>query len=202
MSCISSEGSSLPASIKNIEADQTLGGPLRIFHPMVLCGSSLDLTIRSLSPITINGLTIWSRSPIRVIHSDQNTISIAPQTNLNAGFARGWCSLPVELKECIIAYNLVSHRTLRSQRMDKCVKWENPEISSLLHHLRSTPEIAGIARPIYYKHNTFRLSPESKYVSLPMPGRYEDVFRYRSLFVSNLIRSIQLHFSLEEIDTE
>lgn len=151
----------IPAdSIDCIEDVPILDASLRLYSPMKLRCDGVGHEVFSPSPMTIGQVTIWSASPIRVIRHvlPGRTIIIEPASSLGTNFAIGWMKLPVEVKEQILAHNLVSAIPKGHIEYDTCyAPWD---FGVLLHHLRCTPEIAALSREIYYKRNVFLLEPE------------------------------------------
>lgn len=76
-------------------------------------------------------------------------IYVFPDVPLGRAFMEGWQKLPVELKIMILEHNLVFPYPIRKYQCDA--------FGALLAHMRSTPEIAELARNIFYTKNTFKL---------------------------------------------
>jgi len=181
------------ASIKDVEAAGSSGEPLRLYTPMTLASGRLGFEIYSPSPMIINGITLWSATPIRVIGTNFPSsfpIHLELSADLNVSFAQGWIKLPDELKEKILSCYLVTNYP---------VEGRNPifdlQRRTLLQYLHSTPEIASFSRDIYYRLNTFRLRPTSDLSPVIQPWQpiiTQGVLRYPMPSVNRLIRSV--HF--------
>ncbi|KAF2249522.1 hypothetical protein BU26DRAFT_319100 [Trematosphaeria pertusa] len=125
--------------------------PIHLYTPTNLVWKGTQ-SISSPSPITINGVTIWSSAPIHILGGPQGQ-HLLISTTLSPNFARGWSRLSDELKLRILSYNLVEDRPVGI--MDRALG------SIFMQHLRMTPEIATLSRDIFYKMNTFELRPRS-----------------------------------------
>jgi hypothetical protein len=112
---------------------------------------------------------------------------------LGSDFARGWHKLPNELKTTILAFNLVCHPVI----IHRSALGDPGDVSSYGHQLRSTPEIAQLAREIYYTKNTFRLK---KIVRKEHTGHGRRTrihcFAYPTHCPNVLIRSLEIHCGL------
>jgi hypothetical protein len=73
---------------------------------------------------------------------------LVPTVSLDISFASGWSNLPDELKAQILSHNLTF-----PEAIDPCEE----SLLALYHHLRTSPEIAALAREAFYQSNTFRL---------------------------------------------
>ncbi|KAH7402215.1 hypothetical protein DE146DRAFT_780640 [Phaeosphaeria sp. MPI-PUGE-AT-0046c] len=183
----------IPAdSIDHVEDVATRGEPLRLYSPMKLQCTGTGHDVYSPSPITIGNITISSASPIRIIRHAMPgcAIHVEPTASLDAAFAAGWAKLPDELKEQILAHNLVNATSKAYIEYETyCAPWD---IGILLHHLRCTPEIANLSREIYYKQNVFCLEPEE------LEGSYARPYKllHPGPFVSSLIRLIEFKCKL------
>jgi hypothetical protein len=74
---------------------------IRLYTPTTLLSTSLGQDFHSTSPITINGVIIFSATPIRVIgvtYPRRYPVHIEPTAKLALEFAEGWTMLPDELK--------------------------------------------------------------------------------------------------------
>jgi hypothetical protein len=156
-----------------VEDGQT-SAPFRLYTRMTLTSTSLGQEVYSPSPITINGVTVFSVAPIRIIgvkYPKRYPVHIEPSADLEPAFAEGWNALPDELKIKVLSHNL-----LNSETIDHGIMQYTPQLRSLLHHLRTTPAIAAHSRDLYYTHNVFSLRPTAYTVldtQLPLPtGRY------------------------------
>lgn len=74
---------------------------------------------------------------------------LIPSQPLDTSFATGWTKLPTELKVQILSYNLAFRDTVD--------RYEKNVLPALDHHLRISPEIADLAKEIFYGQNTFRI---------------------------------------------
>jgi hypothetical protein len=178
------------ASIDSIDEVEARGEPFRVFNPMALDSSRLGQEIYSPSPITIGNVTVWSATPIRIIgtrFSEYGLVHIEPTASLQPSFVKGWNTLPDELKERILWCSVVTGIPKENRETTDLIY----HFEILMHHLRTTPEMAKLACDMYYKHNTFVLEPHSDF-SLPWVfGRNRPKYlRYPKLSVNMLIRSV------------
>ena len=99
-------------------------------------------------------------------------LKIAPAGLVAPGFARGWLKLPVELKLAILRCNLTFSVAIWPSNVNAVVR------SHLLPYLRMTPDIASLAKAVFYQENQFimqfstsRPRSNSALVKPPMPVR-------------------------------
>lgn len=112
----------------------------------------------TLSPMNINTLTLWSATPIHILHAQRpDPITIQSAAHLSPSFARGWNTLPDELKLHILACNLVERFPQRLFTAESCC--HRLDASELFKQLRSTPEITALNSEPYYSRNVFVLEP-------------------------------------------
>jgi hypothetical protein len=154
-------GSSDPSFQKGASHIAKLGStadtPLPVTTGLTLCeGSWLWAT----SPVPIklithhrfvdnyeSALEVTCSQAVR-LHVQANA-SIIPTGALGEGFATGWTKLPVQLKLRILAANLTFPDPISSG------PWASQHV--LYHHLSLTPEIATLAKEVYYGSNVFRI---------------------------------------------
>jgi len=98
-------------SIDDIEDVKPVSESLRLYTPMILAPGHLEFELYSPSPMIINGITLWSASPIRIIGAGfppPYDVQFELAASLNTFFAQGWMRLPDELKERILSYHLLT----------------------------------------------------------------------------------------------
>ncbi|KAF1958167.1 hypothetical protein CC80DRAFT_546403 [Byssothecium circinans] len=82
---------------------------------------------------------------------------LLPTQEWDHKFSDGWNKLPAELKVQILGHNLTFPKPIMAD-------WRRREftdrLKALYHHLHMTPEIASLARNIFYETNTFVISAE------------------------------------------
>jgi len=86
-------------------------------------------------------------------------LNIIPVGPVAPGFARGWLKLPVELKLAILRYNLTFSVAIWPSNVNAVIR------NHLLPYLRMTPEIASLAKAVFYQENQFIVQFSSS-----MPG--------------------------------
>jgi len=134
------------ASIDHAEDVQLRQRLFRLFSPMSIARENLAYGIYSPDPMTINGITVWSASPIYVLGAHPSWLEKIPlelASRLQPEFVLGWNSLPDGLKEKIVAYILVDGTVTNPCECGRHASW--------FRNLRATPEIARLARDIYYR---------------------------------------------------
>ncbi|KAF3036256.1 hypothetical protein E8E11_002599 [Didymella keratinophila] len=93
-----------------------------------------------------------------VLISPTQPINIESAGVLSAGFARGWCRLPVELKLDILRHGVIRHSTIWPANANRAMH------DSLFSYLQMTPEIAALARQLYFAENSFViLAPQEEF---------------------------------------
>jgi len=129
------------------------GSWLWVTAPSALHVVSASTVIKSVTQLTCTN-AVYLRP-----HHDTWLI---PSLPLDSSFATGWNKLPTELKVQILSYNLSFPETI-----DRC---DTNILQVLDHHLRISPEIAGLAKEIFYCQNTFRirLKPMLSHHGLPL----------------------------------
>jgi hypothetical protein len=181
------------ASIDDVHDIENLEKPFQLSTPLALRAETgtgrIGCEIYSSSPIRVNGVTIWSAAPIRILDADDGGVVLEPAASLGSFFALGWSTLPTEIKERILSYGLVtkSPRVYLGRRYAS----QDPYIKILFQRLRSTPEIASLSRDIYYKHNTFLLWPKHA-------ANFHRSLMYPPVSVNGLIRSVQFVCDLDD----
>jgi hypothetical protein len=168
--------------------------PLNIKTPLMLtAGSWLWLV----APWPVKVITNGSAQAAQiacgqaVYFKAQSDTWIVPTKPLERAFATGWCKLPGELKLQIIEANLVSAAAIDPQgSSSRTEAWMArtqpcPSLAKLYHHLRMTPEIAELAKRIFYTSNTFLLRTGW--------GR---TFKYPKPAVNHQVRRLDVRVSL------
>ncbi|KAF1834806.1 hypothetical protein BDW02DRAFT_597930 [Decorospora gaudefroyi] len=122
---------------------------IEIHWPMIIperasfvVSSSQPLEVFTTWPIKIHAL-----SPVH-IWCDRK-LKIMPAGPATPGFARGWAKLPNELKLAILRCNLVFPASIWPANVNTVIRTE------LLPYLRMTPDIAEIARTVFFQENRF-----------------------------------------------
>lgn len=115
--------------------------------PICLDARSNDATLFHITPLLFFGKQADVLPPLV---SAPYKFDLIPRFDLGEDFARGWDKLPAEIKVHILSFNLVSDENITEKQHKKM-------LPTLLHHLRCTPEIAGLAEEIYYGMNAFEL---------------------------------------------
>ncbi|KAF1958222.1 hypothetical protein CC80DRAFT_546459 [Byssothecium circinans] len=163
---------------------------IQVYAPMYLHLQEHEI-FQSQYPITINGLTIWSSTPIHILPKPEMTVSISTAQPLGPQFARGWNSLPDELKVRVFDFCVVdSYVKGAVHDFDKDHDNDDDESYQTLRHiLRSTPEMASLACEAYYQKNVFALDP-IRYWSATT-HRYFFGMYYPNPSVGQLIRRIK-----------
>jgi hypothetical protein len=95
-------------------------------------------------------LQIQSSAPV-VFGNGDAAVYLVPDAPLGLEFVAGWTKLPDELKVLILAQNLVFDESVRFRN------WKEITERVLFPHLRMTPEIANLAREVFYTQNEFQL---------------------------------------------
>ena len=139
----------------------------RLYSPITLEAGS-TITIECDTPIEVRDANLKSATTIST--SGPLSLSVTVRTHLQpAGpygpaFVRGWNKLALELKYLILKSNLVSARAVTSH----CVQyWDTSEYQK---YLRTTPELAALARQVFHESNTFVLHVLKRPVSRPHPS--------------------------------
>jgi hypothetical protein len=86
--------------------------------------------------------------------------------HLGPAFAKGWSKLLAELKLLIIEKNVSTLGKLRplnryARVFETRRHFDRSNLEVLYHHLRMTPEIAALAKQVFYNSNGFNLSVTS-----------------------------------------
>ncbi|KAF2249417.1 hypothetical protein BU26DRAFT_551148 [Trematosphaeria pertusa] len=179
---------------KPSETGDPLAEPLQLFTPMTIpFGTSL--TVTSLTSITVNGpIVIQSTAPITIKPTHATGVQIALSKDLGADFVHGWNKLPDELKVRILSFNLTRTSTFGYFDTMSCLR---SLAKGILGYLCTTPEIAGLAREVFYSTNTFRLQPVR--YSLPSGAPTDDlVLAYPSRGVNSRIRKLEIRVCLDD----
>ena len=148
------------------------------------------------------GAWLWLASPLPVkviTDNTENSAQIACEQGvyvkaqsetkpLSRHFAMGWSKLPDELKIQIIEKNLKFESAVDSHDTDgkdTCLM-----LRGLHHHLRTTPEIAELAKQIFYTSNTFLLRRASS------SHWFVPTLRFPSPRINNLVRWLRFEIRL------
>ena len=86
-------------------------------------------------------------------------LNIIPVGPVARGFTRGWLKLPVELKLAILRCNLTFSVAIWPSNVNAVIR------NHLLPYLRMTPDIASLAKAVFYQENQFIMQFSSS-----MPG--------------------------------
>ncbi|KAF1993631.1 hypothetical protein P154DRAFT_582594 [Amniculicola lignicola CBS 123094] len=121
--------------------------PLQLFNQLSLTsGSATTVTVPS--PITLfnlNGIAISSSAPITFTVASGSQLSIRLAAPPGSKFQHSWDTLPDELREQIIKATVVMEGPLTHHSWKRV--WRP--------FLQITPEIAAMAKGMFYKHNLF-----------------------------------------------
>ncbi|KAF2875698.1 hypothetical protein BDV95DRAFT_603107 [Massariosphaeria phaeospora] len=126
-------------------------------------------------PLRLSTATAPSSKP--VLAATQSDVVTSSTMTLGPDFARGWNTLPDELKVSVLSFNLTFKESIR----------EIDAKELFLRHLCMTPEIAGLAKKIYYSTNAFRLMVRQ--------------FRFPKPSLAKFIRHLQLETDDFEFST-
>ena len=118
--------------------------PVQLYHSMTIKTGS-RATVTCVHRFSLDGVTLPAKSTI-TIEATRKPITVKPLCGLGAAFARGWASLPTELKVHILRLNLVTSERLTRWRV-------------LEPYLLMTPEIKDLSTEIFYSFNKFHLAP-------------------------------------------
>lgn len=142
----------------------------------IFCASPILLHLPNAKPTRLH-----SSAPIYI--TAENPVYIVPTTPPGPTFAAGWDKLSDELKVMILQNNLVLDHSIRGDA------WNEDVAHALFPYLRMTPEIAGLAKEIFYSKNTF----EILLFFLRSPHRDEEwVLKAPSSPFREIIRRIEL----------
>ncbi|KAF2875697.1 hypothetical protein BDV95DRAFT_603106 [Massariosphaeria phaeospora] len=106
--------------------------PMEISSGQISHNLPSDLRIHFTTPVLVTApkdLTIWT------------TLPLGPE------FTKGWSKLPDELKVLVLSFNLVFRQRIYQYSLP----------NAFLPYLRITPEIARLAKQVYYSDNIFRV---------------------------------------------
>ncbi|KAF2824620.1 hypothetical protein CC86DRAFT_45166 [Ophiobolus disseminans] len=148
---------------------QAYGNPIRLFYSLHL-QSHEPLAVVLEVPISLNGITLWSKTPIYI--KDPHRLEICPVQELGPKFVKGWNSLPTEMKCAILGWALIEDdpipepylwitdvsssgghgseegESLSPRDHNRSIDYH---YENLLSHLRMTPEIATLATRAFYE---------------------------------------------------
>ncbi|KAH6633787.1 hypothetical protein C7974DRAFT_471845 [Boeremia exigua] len=163
---------------------------IHIFWPMTIPPHAKFLItspilLRASYPHNVS-FTLSLHTPMHL--SSPAPVRVMPCGVLARGFARGWAKLPVELKQAILRFELVYPSALWPRDANRVVR------ETLLHYLRMTPEIAGLARGLFFAENRF--------VVLPLQEELTMFRGFPPVCVRPLIRRVALFTWLEDGDRE
>jgi hypothetical protein len=125
--------------------------PLRIRTPLHMPAGSWMWIV---SPWPLKAIAQGSGSASQIACTEAVYFSpytdtwLVPTVALDISFASGWSNLPDELKAQILGHNLT---------FPEAIDPREETLLALYHHLRISPEIAGLTREAFYQSNTFRL---------------------------------------------
>ncbi|KAF2449796.1 hypothetical protein P171DRAFT_517438 [Karstenula rhodostoma CBS 690.94] len=126
---------------------------VRVHTPMTL---KENTTHKLSSPygIIVGGIKLWSATPIHISPLDED-VDVLPVEKLGNDFSAGWNKLPIELKLMIVSFVVADPMPLGyldcDPRSEYGANW------CYLELLRSTPEIAELAKEAFYSVNAFRV---------------------------------------------
>ncbi|KAH6633788.1 hypothetical protein C7974DRAFT_412758 [Boeremia exigua] len=122
--------------------------PLRIYNNLKI-NTPTPLWITSPTELEVNGVLMVPTKPFCIsVPLYTLVFSMAP---LGPAFAKGWSKLPSELKVEILAHNLVIDP-------ERGVSSFSDVRETFLEHLQMTPEIAELAKHVFYKMNVFNVA--------------------------------------------
>ncbi|KAF2635717.1 hypothetical protein P280DRAFT_522837 [Massarina eburnea CBS 473.64] len=134
-----------------------------------------SMSIISATPILLNETSIiWSETPIMVKATAEELLTVQPHKILDPEFAVGWNKLPDELKVRILTYNVICEDKVSFNDQWGYTMGGNKDIIS---YCLMTPEIATLAREIFYSKNIFHVKalPLFEWIgerrTLPLPPR-------------------------------
>ena len=161
-------------------------------------------SVSSRTPFMINGVKVWSSTPIHIYASEEGQhVLIQPTDGLGSEFVQGWNKLPDELKTRVLAFNLVAHKPIDYW---STLAGPGPNKTQFDHHLRTTSEIATLAKEIYYNRNTFSIEESSFSFTgqAPPPGTRGGIsyLAYPNPTINCLIRSLKLDMLLTDMNSE
>ncbi|KAF2249524.1 hypothetical protein BU26DRAFT_565169 [Trematosphaeria pertusa] len=136
---------------------------LVIYWPMnIAANTSLWLSCNGPLEIKSVGVTerllVQSSSPILI--NTKSCIDIVPP--LTSGFVKGWHKLPDELKLQVLEHNVLVSGLIGGSAQPDQVKEKH-----LFPYLRMTPEIAALAKEIFYTKNAFAINRTSGFPHSP-----------------------------------
>ncbi|KAF1958223.1 hypothetical protein CC80DRAFT_503009 [Byssothecium circinans] len=133
---------------------QSDSAAITVLLPHNVAGNT-TVIVNALHEVIINGVKL--RSATRIYVTPLESTTIAPAAPLGSEFADGWKKLPDELKLKVLAHNLVDAEPLSAERCKLEGEHMADVTTNLYHHLRTTPEIAALAKEVFYTENTFML---------------------------------------------
>jgi hypothetical protein len=149
MFSITPESASVSTKSGITENNKQLGEVIEIHWPMDV-PKYASFAVYSSQPLAISAprsMEIQACTPMHIRCDIKLTIS--PAGPATPGFARGWLKLPTELKLQILRHNLLLPSPLWPSNINTVTRRE------LLPYLRMTPDIAEIAKSVFYQENRF-----------------------------------------------
>jgi len=151
MSATTPETTSMSAQGRTSGQDEEFEEVIEIHWPMDIHRQA-SFAVYSSQPLNISApcsMQIHAYTPIR-IRSDSK-LTISPAGPATPGFARGWSKLPTELKLEILRYSLLYPSPLWPANINTVIRRE------LFPYLRMTPDIAEMAKAVFYQENNFTM---------------------------------------------
>jgi hypothetical protein len=151
----------------NLAADilpTTINKPsIKLFTPMTLPAYA-DFGIVSDSPFRVHipGVNLVAYFTTTSLFVNMNKpVWIEPIAPLGPGFATRWNTLPTELKEMVLESDLIVENAIWRKpwpkRKDEWKRLAPPWVQTLCAYLLMTPEIATLAKEVFWKKNRFVL---------------------------------------------
>lgn len=151
MSATTPETTSMSVQRRTSGQDEEFEEVIEIHWPMDIPRQA-SFAVYSSQPLNISApcsMQIHAYTPIR-IRSDSK-LTVSPAGPATPGFARGWRNLPTELKLEILRYNLLYPSPLWPANINTVIRRE------LLPYLRMTPDVAEMAKAVFYQENNFTM---------------------------------------------
>lgn len=149
MSATNPETTSVSAQRRTSGQEKKFAEVIQIHWPMEILRQA-SFAVYSSQPLDISApcsMQIRAYTPIRIRCDSKLTIS--PAGPATSGFARGWSKLPTELELEILRYNLLFPSPIWPSDINTVTRRE------LLPYLRVTPDIAEMAKSVFYQENRF-----------------------------------------------
>jgi len=126
-------------------------------HNIYRMAPQSSMQIASAHPMRISDITVWSATPIHITVSA--TSELATTAELGPDFACGWSNLSEQLKARILSTNLTVACAIDANDFQGATDDMPPAHKFYFDCLRATPEIAALAKQIFYGSNTFKVQP-------------------------------------------